>query len=50
MLEKSISPHTYSTINNGIDSQLLLAIVFMILGFSTILLLEKTANKKSING
>ena len=50
MLEKSISPYTYSTINNGIDSQLLLAIVFMILGFSTILLLEKTANKKSING
>ena len=28
MLEKSISPYTYSTINNGIDSQLLLAIVF----------------------
>lgn len=50
MLEKSVSPFTYSTINNGIDSQLTLAIVFMILGFLTILLLEKTANKKTVNG
>lgn len=50
MLEKSISPFTYSEINNGIDSQLLYAIVFMVLGFSTILLLELTANKKTTDG
>lgn len=50
MLEKSISPFTYSEINNGIDSQLLYAIIFMVLGFSTILLLELTANKKTTDG
>lgn len=50
MLEKSISPFTYSEINNGIDSQLFYAILFMVLGFSTILLLELTANKKTVDG
>ena len=47
MLEKSISPFTYSEINNGLDSKLFLAIIFMILGFSTIILLEKLANTKN---
>lgn len=49
MTEESISPFTYSEINNGIDSHLFLAIIFMILGFITILMLELTANKKNKN-
>jgi putative membrane protein len=47
MLEKSISPFTYSKINNGLDSQLLFAIFFMIFGFLTIVLLELFANQKN---
>lgn len=50
MVEKSISPYTYTEINHGIDSQLFLAIFFMILGFSVVFLLEKTAAKKTSNG
>ena len=50
MVEKSISPYTYSEINHGIDSQLFLAILFIILGFSVVFLLEKTAAKKTSNG
>ena len=47
MLEKSISPFTYSKINNGLDSQLLFGIFFMIFGFLTIVLLELFANQKN---
>ena len=50
ILEKSISPFTYSKINNDIDSQLVFAILFMISGFLTILLLELFADKKPTNG
>ena len=50
ILEKSISPFTYSKINNDIDSQLGFAILFMIFGFLTILLLELFAEKKPTNG
>ena len=47
ILEKSVSPFTYSKINNGLDSQFLFAILFMVLGFSTILLIELFANQKN---
>ena len=47
ILEKSVSPFTYSKINNGIDSQFLFAILFMVLGFLTILLIELLANQKN---
>ncbi len=50
MTEESINPFTYSEINNGVDSHLFLAIIFMALGFITILMLELTANKKNSNG
>jgi putative membrane protein len=50
ILEKSISPFTYSKINNDIESQFVFAILFMIFGFLTILLLELFADKKPING
>ncbi|MCF6308134.1 MAG: DUF368 domain-containing protein [Flavobacteriaceae bacterium] len=44
VLEKSVSPFRFSEINNNIDSQLLFALIFMILGFLTIFILEKTAS------
>lgn len=47
MLEKSVSPFYYTEINNGLDSQLLFALLFMVLGFITILLLELFANQKT---
>ena len=50
ILEKSISPFTYSEINNGIDSQVLPSIILIFLGFTTVFLLEKTAAKKPKNG
>ena len=50
ILEKSISPFTYSEINNGIDPQVLLYVVLMFLGFTIVFLLEKTATKKPRNG
>jgi len=50
ILEKSISPFTYSEINNGIDPQVLLSVVLMFLGFTIVFLLEKTATKKPRNG
>ena len=50
ILEKSISPFTYSKINNDIDSQLVFAILLMIFGFLTILLLELFTDKKPTNG
>ena len=50
ILEKSISPFTYSEINNGIDPQVLLSVVLMLLGFLIVFLLEKTATKKPRNG
>lgn len=46
VLEKSVSPFMYSEINNQIDPQLTLAIVFMFIGFTTIFLLEQTAKIK----
>ncbi|MBT3587562.1 MAG: DUF368 domain-containing protein [Flavobacteriaceae bacterium] len=47
ILEKSVSPFTYSKINNGLESQFLFAILFMVLGFLTILLIELFANQKN---
>jgi putative membrane protein len=47
ILEKSISPFTYSKINNDLDSQFVFAIFFMTFGFLTILLLELFADNKT---
>ena len=44
MIDTSISPFTYAEINE-VDSQLLVAIGLMILGFLTIFVLEKVAVK-----
>lgn len=45
-VEQSIGPFTYQNINQGIDPQLMYAIIFMIIGFFTIFLLERTAKLK----
>lgn len=45
--EKSILPGYYSEINFGIDSQVGLAIGLMLVGFLTIIILEKIGNKSS---
>ncbi len=45
---KSILPNTFETTNN-LDSQLLFAIVLMVVGFLTIFIMEKFANKKQSN-
>ena len=45
-LEKSISPGHYSEINNGADPQLLYAIIFTVIGFLTIFILERAATVK----
>jgi len=47
VLEKSISPARFTEINNQIDPNTLYAIGFMILGFLTIFILEKSASTKS---
>lgn len=44
--EISISPFQFSIINGGIDSQIWQAVVFIIIGFLTIFLLEKFAHSK----
>lgn len=45
-IEQSISPTTYSQINNGLDSQWIWAVVFILIGFLTIFLLEWIAQIK----
>ncbi|MCX7550001.1 DUF368 domain-containing protein [Xanthomarina sp. F2636L] len=45
--EESVWPFVYSTINNGVNSQLNLAIVLIIVGFLTIFILEKVGSKKA---
>ncbi|WP_298424862.1 DUF368 domain-containing protein [uncultured Kordia sp.] len=45
---KSILPNTFETTNN-LDSQLLFAIVLMVVGFLTIFIMEKFATKKQSN-
>lgn len=45
VIEESISPYTYAKLN-GIDDQLVIAIILMTLGFLTILILEKIGSKK----
>ncbi|WGD36149.1 DUF368 domain-containing protein [Olleya sp. YS] len=45
VIEKSVSPSTYSQINANTDTQLLFAIGLMIAGFLTIFILEKVGNK-----
>lgn len=47
-VENSISPFQYSKINQAIDPQLLWALIFAILGFLTIFLLEKFAHRKKV--
>jgi len=47
IIEKSISPFNYTAINNNADSQLLYAILFMVLGFLSIFILEKISSLKS---
>jgi len=47
VLEKSISPARFAEINNQIDPNTMYAIGFMILGFLTIFILEKSASTKS---
>ncbi|RLD28707.1 MAG: DUF368 domain-containing protein [Bacteroidetes bacterium] len=47
VVENSISAVQYATINNSIDSQLLPAIILMIAGFLTILILEKLGSKNN---
>ncbi len=44
--EVSISPFQFSEINGGIDSQIWQSVVFIIIGFLTIFLLEKLAQSK----
>ncbi|AUC83241.1 DUF368 domain-containing protein [Lacinutrix sp. Bg11-31] len=46
VLEDSISPYLYSEIN-GINHQLILSIVLMVVGFLTIFILEKVGSKKA---
>lgn len=48
-LEQSVSPMHYAEINNGIDPQLLFAILFTIIGFLTIFILERIATVKKEN-
>ena len=43
--ERSISPISYSGLNNNIDSQWLTAIILMVIGFSTIFILERIGKK-----
>jgi len=50
IIEKSISPSYFTTINNNQDSQLLAALIFMALGFLSIIILERIANSKTSNG
>lgn len=50
IIEKSISPSYFTTINNNQDSQLLAALIFMALGFLSIFILERIANSKTSNG
>lgn len=47
IVEKSISPYNYTIINNNADSQLLYALIFMVLGFLCIFILEKISNLKN---
>ena len=47
-LEKSISPMYYSAINKEIDPQLGYAILFTVIGFFTIFLLERVAAVKTV--
>ncbi|WP_046757415.1 DUF368 domain-containing protein [Kordia jejudonensis] len=47
-LERSILPNTFETLTQK-DSQLLLAIVLMVVGFLTIFMMEKFATKKQAN-
>ena len=47
IIEKSISPNNYSVINNNADSQLIYALIFMLLGFLSIFILEKISTLKS---
>ena len=47
IIEKSISPNNYSLINNNADSQLIYALIFMLLGFLSIFILEKISTLKS---
>ena len=46
IVDNSISAVQYTTINNGVDSQLLPAIMLMIAGFLTIFILEKIGSKR----
>lgn len=43
--EKSISPLQYTQINNNIDAQTFAAIILILIGFSTIFILEKLGSK-----
>jgi putative membrane protein len=45
-LEKSVSPSFYSEINNGADPQVLYAVLFTVIGFLTIFILERLATVK----
>ncbi|MFK5982583.1 MAG: DUF368 domain-containing protein [Flavobacteriaceae bacterium] len=47
VLEKSVSPFRFAEINNQLNPNTLYAIGFMILGFLTIFILEKSASIKS---
>lgn len=47
IIQENILPETYSQMNNGlVESQFLWAILLMVLGFSTIFILEKLGSKK----
>jgi len=45
--EESVSPFVYTSINNGVSSQLIPALTLIIVGFLTIFILEKIGNKKA---
>ncbi|MCX7547143.1 DUF368 domain-containing protein [Xanthomarina sp. F1114] len=45
--EESVSPFVYSSINNGVDSQLIPALILIVVGFLTIFILEKVGNKQA---
>ncbi len=47
-VEQSVLPHHFSEINATLDPQLIPALVFMLLGFLTIFLLERTARNKKV--
>lgn len=47
-VERSVSPFHFSEINAGMDAQLWMALLFILIGFLTIFLLERTAQNKKV--